>query len=384
MLLTLQIMIGIWRAVLQLPDAGLPFNFELKEHDKKYSMVIMNGDEKIETGEAALVGDSLILKLPVFDSEFRLKVNEKTMDGAWINYARKGNPAIAFHAIYGNNERFIFDSPATSKAEGRWETYFDTNTPDSSLAIGVFEQKGNKVNGTFLAAGGDHRYLAGNITGNEMWLSTFDGSHCWLYKGIINGDEMEGTFWSGNHYKSSWHAKRNEKISLTDPFAITSVVQPLHFTFPDADSNMISLDDSSFKNKAVIIQILGSWCPNCLDETAFLSKYYIENKSRGLEMIGLAFEKTPDFQRASANIKRLQTRFNVQYPLLIAGVVGKEEVMKKLQGVTNFSSYPTTIYINRSGKIEKVYSGFSGPATGMEYENYKKKFEETVVKLLHN
>ena len=30
MYLTLQIMIGVWRAVLQLPDAGMPFNFDLK------------------------------------------------------------------------------------------------------------------------------------------------------------------------------------------------------------------------------------------------------------------------------------------------------------------------------------------------------------------
>ena len=215
-----------------------------------------------------------------------------------------------------------------------------------------------------------------------MWLSTFDGSHCWLYKSVIKGDEMEGTFWSGNHYKSSWHAKRNEKIFLPDPFSVTSVNQPLKFSFPDADGKIVSLSDERFKNKAVIIQILGSWCPNCLDETAFLNKYYSDNKDRGIEVIGLAFEKTPDFQRASANIKRLQMRFNVQYPMLIAGVVGKEEVMKKLQGVQNFSSYPTTIYINKSGKVEKVYSGFSGPATGVEYEKYKVEFEETVKSLL--
>ena len=74
----------------------------------------------------------------------------------------------------------------------------------------------------------------------------------------------------------------------------------------------------------------------------------------------------------------------MQYPLLIAGVVGKEEVMKKLQGVQNFSSYPTTIFINRKGNVEKVYSGFYGPATGDEYEKYKVEFEETVTKLLND
>ena len=380
--ITLQIMVGLWRAVLLLPDATLPFNFELKQQGDQYSMVIMNGDERVQTNPATITGDSLFIRFPVFESEFRVRVKEKKLDGVWVNYARKGNPAIPFHGTYGNTHRFEFYKPAYFDIGGRWEATMDDNTPDSSLAIGVFEQKGDKAKGTFLASGGDARYLEGGVTENEMWLSTFDGSHCWLYKAVIDGNDMEGTYWSGNHYKSHWHAHRNEEITLPDPFSITSVTQPLNFTFPDADSNLVSLSDEQFKNKAVIIQILGSWCPNCIDETSFLSPYYANNKDRGLEIIGLAFEKTADFHRAAGNIRRLKERYQVEYPLLVAGVVGKEEVMKKLQGVEHFVSYPTTIYINRSGEVEKVYSGFSGPATGIEYVKYQKEFEETVEKIL--
>ena len=384
MTVTLQILIGLWRGVLALPDAELPFNFELINNDNKYSIIIMNGDERIQTSETEMEGDSLFTRLPVFDSEFRLRINDKKMDGSWVNYSRKGSPSIPFHATFGKKERFEFSKPASVDISGRWETWFDSGTPDSSLAIGVFRQDEKTVTGTFLTAGGDHRFLQGAVTGNEMWLSTFDGSHCWLYKAIIDGDVMKGTFWSGSTYTSSWHAERNQDIELPNPYSIASVNKPLIFSFPDADSNFVSLKDKRFKNKAVIVEILGSWCPNCLDETAFLSKYYIENKHRGVEIIGLSFEKTADFKRASGNIKRLLTRFNVQYPLLIAGVVGKEEVMKKLQGVQNFSSYPTTIFINRKGNVEKVYSGFYGPATGEEYEKYKVEFEETVTKLLND
>lgn len=382
MMLTLQVFIGIWRGVLTLPDAELPFNFELANNDDKYSITIMNGDERIQTTEAELIDDSLITRLPVFDSEFRLRVSSNKMDGSWVNYSRKGSPSIPFHATYGKKERFEFTKMPDVNISGRWETWFDSGTPDSSLAIGVFRQEERDVTGTFLTASGDHRFLQGTVTGNEMWLSTFDGSHCWLYKAIINGNEMKGTFWSGSTYTSSWHAKRNQEVELPNPYAITSVTQPLSFSFPDADSNFVSIKDPRFKNKAVIVQILGSWCPNCLDETAFLSKFYADNKSRGLEMLGLAFERTPDFQKASGNLKRLQKRFNVQFPLLVAGVVGKEEVMKKLQGVKNFASYPTTIYINRKGKVEKVYSGFYGPATGVEYDKFKSEFDKTVDKLL--
>ena len=126
---------------------------------------------------------------------------------------------------------------------------------------------------------------------------------------------MQGTFWSGNHSKSQWWAKRNEKIELPDATTITSVNKPLQFIFPDVDSNMVSLNDDHFKNKVVLLQIMGTWCPNCMDETVYFVDYYNKHHNEGLEIIGLAFEKTTDFKKASANVKRLQLHYQIPYPL---------------------------------------------------------------------
>ena len=160
------------------------------------------------------------------------------------------------------------------------------------------------------------------------------------------------------------------------------VNKKLQFRFPDVDSNLISLSDDRFKNKVVLLQIMGSWCPNCLDETSFFVDYYNSHHQEGLEIIGLAFEKTTDFKKASSNIKRLQQHYQIPYPLLIAGTTGKDAVINALPGITNFISYPTTIFINRKGETVKVHAGFSGPATGKDYEIYKKEFTETVQQLL--
>ncbi len=383
MIASIQILLGIWRATLTLPDASLPFNFEMKQQQGKYVMEIINGDEHIRCDEITIKDDSMFVRLPVFDSEFRLKIEGKKMQGVWINYARKEVPRIIFNARYGNVLRFIPTTTNHENVAGRWETYLDAGTLDSSLAIGVFTQKEQTVNGTFLSESGDHRYLSGIVNGDTLWLSTFDGSHCWLYKGIITGDMMQGTFWSGNHNKSNWWAKRNNKIELPDANKITSVNKPLQFTFPDADSNLISLSDKRFKNKVVLLQIMGSWCPNCLDETKYFVDYYNKHHKENLEIIGLAFEKTNDFKKASANLKRLQQRYQIPYPLLIAGSTGKDAVVNALPGITNFISYPTTIFLNRKGEVVKVHAGFSGPATGNDFEIYKKEFDETVERLLH-
>ena len=45
----------------------------------------------------------------------------------------------------------------------------------------------------------------------------------------------------------------------------------LYFSFPNLDSNIVSLDDPQYQDKVVIVQLMGSWCPNCKDETEFLT-----------------------------------------------------------------------------------------------------------------
>lgn len=57
-----------------------------------------------------------------------------------------------------------------------------------------------------------------------------------------------------------------------------------------------------------------------MDETAFLSNYYRENKNRGVEVIALGYEYSTDFVRSVKSLKKFQERFDVQYPMLITGV----------------------------------------------------------------
>ena len=150
--------------------------------------------------------------------------------------------------------------------------------------------------------------------------------------------------------------------------------------FPDTDSTLVHLSDSAFKNKVVVLQILGSWCPNCLDESAFLESYYEKNKHRGFEIIGLSFEKTDDFKRASTTVNKFRKRLNISYPLLIAST--RDKIKTTLPGLENFIAFPTTIFLDKNHKIRKIHAGFSGPATGAEYEKFKDEFSLLIDKLI--
>jgi thiol-disulfide isomerase/thioredoxin len=143
---------------------------------------------------------------------------------------------------------------------------------------------------------------------------------------------------------------------------------------------MVAFSDSQFRGKVLVVQILGSWCPNCLDESEFLTAYREANQHRGMEVVGLAFEKTDDFQRASGNVKRLRKRLNITYPILIAS--NRDKLKQVLPGLENFISFPTTIFMDKGHKIRKIHAGFSGAATGKEYEKFISEFTEFMDKLL--
>ena len=121
-----------------------------------------------------------------------------------------------------------------------------------------------------------------------------------------------------------------------------------------------------------------------MDETRFLSTFYDEYHDKGVEIVALAYERSTDFARSQASLRNVQQRFQVKYPLLITGVtVGDpqraEKTLPQLEKIVNF---PTTIFIGRTGHIEKIHTGFSGPGTGEHYEEQKKEFYATVDGLL--
>lgn len=377
----------IFRAELALrPKEDLPFKISFPKEKKE--IYIYNGKEKIVITELSKKGDTTIARLPVFDSELRFAGTD-TLKGFWINNSRTTENIIPFTAVKGENYLFFpAEEPFELNVTGKWETYFSPNTPGRSFAIGQFTQLGNKVEGTFLTTTGDYRYLEGNVSGDSLFLSCFDGSHAYLFKAVFDDDTLKGKFYSGSHWEELWVAHRGEAARLPDPERQTWVKMrhkesAFNFKFPDLKGDSVSLKDDKFKNKVVVVQLMGSWCPNCMDETAFLSGFYAKEKlkKKGFEIIGLAFEKTSDVAKARANVSRLAKRFDAKYTFLLAGTSNKDSASKKLPTLSKITSFPTTLFIDKKGRVRKIYTGFNGPATGKEYEKFKLDFYAFVRKL---
>ncbi|MDO1511211.1 TlpA disulfide reductase family protein [Maribacter confluentis] len=378
---------GIWRVELEVMDNQLlPFNLKVnKGENGEYIMKILNADEVIEVDEIKIFGDSIIMQTPVFEGYLAGTFTNSLITGSFVKESL--DRIVPFKAVYGEEERFSIKNSSKKNVSGIWETYFSPHTDDGYLGKGIFLQEDNKVTGTFRTTTGDYRYLDGVVDGDSLKLSAFDGAHAFLFTAKVTDSSMNGIFYSGNHFKEPFIASRNEGFDLPSPDSLTFIKEgydQLAFEFPNINGVTVSLADDQFKDKVVIVQLMGTWCPNCLDETKFLVNYLEQNSNEDVAIIGLAFESAKTKEKAIKAIERLTDRIGVKYPILLAqyGSYDKAEAQKKLPMLNHVLSYPTTIFIDKKGDVRKIHTGFNGPATGDKFLEFKKEFNGFIEQLL--
>lgn len=373
---------GIWRAQLTtLDNQQLPFNFAITRDARDYKMEIFNAQEVVVVDEIVINGDSIQIKMPVFEGYISGTFNDSVISGSFIKESL--DRIVPFKARFGDSTRFNTKKDPEENISGIWEAIFSADTEDEYEAKGIFTQQNNIVSGTFRTTTGDYRYLEGGISGDSLLLSTFDGAHAFLFKAKVNDSSLTGMFYSGNHFKEPFFATRNEGFELPDETSLTFLNQgyeKIDFSFPDTSGNIVSLKDERYNNKVVVIQIMGTWCPNCLDETKFLSQYLEANQNSDVEVLALAFEYAKTKELAYKAINRLVDRIEVKYPILLAqyGSSSKTKANEKLPMLNHVLSYPTTIFIDKKGKVRKIHTGFNGPATGVKYTEFKEEFHAFV------
>lgn len=378
---------GVWRAVLELQGHELPFNLEVyKNKSDGYEILLRNAEEKLLLDEVTVTGDSVNIALHIFDANIKARIQGDELVGHFIkNYDKSF--LTPFKAYYGQAYRYKRDKDQKSIPDfsGKYAVKF-IHEKDTTVSVGIFRQSGDSITGTFLTPTGDYRYLQGNIINGKMQMSAFDGNHSYMVYGEKeNGTFIKGEFYSGKAWKESWIGEKNDHAVMPDADKLTYLKKgfdKISFTFPDPDGRKVSLSDPAYKNKVVVLQILGSWCPNCLDETNFLVPWYEQNKSRDVRIIGLAYERKPEFAYASERVKKMVSKLKMTYPVLIAGINDKEKAGETLPMLNKVFAFPTTIFIGKDGKVKKIHTGFSGPGTGVYYEEFIEYYNQTINDLL--
>jgi len=363
---------GKWRAILELHPPGIPVQTGKRTKDKIVQNISEVTDGELPFTFEVVYEDATKFHIEIINGPERIKIDDIT---TWHDRASNNDSILINFPVYGTYIRAGFED---DKIEGNWFVPYP--------AIGEFEQKGNDLTGTFRTETGDYRYLAGTVQNNKAYLSCFDGSHAFLFEAKIMEDEsLLGSFQSGAHYKTIWKAFRNNEYTLGSPDTLTYLKEGydrFNFNLENINGQMVNLDEERFQNKVKIVQIMGTWCPNCRDETTFLVDYLKENKHEDLEVVAIGFERYREKEKSMNALKNYKENFGMNYELLLGGYFDKKEAAASLPMLNHILSYPTMIFIDRNNKVRRIHTGFSGPATST-YDTFVGDFKSFVNDLLN-
>jgi thiol-disulfide isomerase/thioredoxin len=388
-------LVGTWRGTLTSPGGELPFGILIEASGPGLEGWILNAEEKAPLSSVRQEGHRAILDFSWFDSTLVAELEDGALRGTWTRTYLRAITEMPFQAQKVSAPINRFESPDHSGTDldldGSWSVVFsdeDGNQP----ARGEFSEENGRVTGTFLTPTGDYRYLEGAWKQGVLRLSTFDGAHAFLFEAEGQKDgSLRGDFWSRDAYHATWTATPLDPAAaasnagLPDPWEQVSLVNPervFRFQFEDLEGRLLRHDDQRFQGKVVLINLFGSWCPNCNDEAPLLADWAEDYADEGLEVVGLAYEFTGDVKRDRGMLRRFAQRHGISYPLLLAGLSDKELARTTVPDLSALLAYPTTLFIGRDGTVRRIHSGFAGPGTGVHHQRLIAEMTEVLEELL--
>ena len=381
-----------WLALVQRKDGKLvPFQMIQTRKNNKEGWYIRNAAERIPVTEWKQKGDSVFFTLPAFEVSFRArKEGKEKLSGQFIKQTTGSRQYWPFTADAKDSQRFVSNmGSAKENITGKWDVTITRANGTTRKALAIFSQEGCNLTGTFLTPSADYRYLDGIVTGDSLKMSSFDGDNIRLFEAVITNENAisGGFFYNGYTGKERWTAVKTDSVpppEAVDPTRMREGQTRLNFRFRDLQGKWVSINDEKYRHKVVIIQLMGSWCANCLDETRFLIDFYKENHAKGVEIIALTYEYSTDPIRSKASVEKFKKLLGVPYPILMTGVTAGDDqkAAKTLPQLTDIRSFPTTLILDREGRVRKIETSFYGPGSGEYYIKYKKDFNEILDELI--
>jgi thiol-disulfide isomerase/thioredoxin len=376
-----------WRFTLDLNGDLLPFNGTFSDvKDYSATLTLRNADEEIVIEDVQLRNDSVIVQLPFFNTEMQLRIESPYMlSGVWTN-KDKIDYHIPLNAEEGQNFRFT-PTGSDRQIRSKYLVKFELGTETEYPAILLLENNVGNLTGTFLTETGDYRFLEGNIMNGSIHLGTFDGSHAFYFRADISEDSLiNGVFKSGKTYQTNWEAVADSAATLKRPEEISFVTedQPFDFELPNQDGEIVNWEKLQLDGKVVIIDIMGTWCPNCMDASRALKDLSMPYSENDLVILPVLFEYHDDLTKAKNAFSKYSEQLNIPEKFLFGGRASKKIATEKFPMLNSISSFPTLIFIGRDRKVAQVYTGFYGPGTGDYYTDFMESKKDLLQTLVNN
>lgn len=377
-----QSLAGLWDATVTVRNMEVPFRFEIAGDGENVLGSFRNGDAKFTSSSGSYQNGNLLINWDYTASRLEATVNDGIIDGKYYRDGRDAHTVYPFHA-----RRF---APPTLASEnvpsiaGLWVIPVHSDKGESAWQF-IVRQSGPEVTAAVLRIDGDTGALEGAYKDGKFVLSHFSGARPSVFEVKLLPDGSLDILENGRTKLTatrSAEAKAKGLPEPSDPSKHTSVkdpTKPFSFAFNDLSGNPVTNEDARFQGKVVLINIAGSWCPNCHDEAPFLAALYKKYRAQGLEIVALSFEEADQLQDPS-RLRAFVKKYGIEYTVLMAG--DWEQATAKLPQMANFNAWPTTFFVGRDGLVRGVHAGFPSSGSGELFTKAKEEFEARVENLL--
>ena len=258
----------------------------------------------------------------------------------------------------------------------------DTTYWDTSEGLLVLERAQDSAWATISTPTGDYRHLAGTMVDNLLILNTFDGSHLFRFNATLRHDSLvEGVFLSGTHYRTKFEGvKRASQSHVWTSGRQHVVADELQFfgTNPTGQAEVWNKDRLRRSGKqGVVVDVMGTWCPNCMDEARLLVS--LADSFPDVQFLTLGYERSTD-STALARLAQFKHELGMTWPVLLGGRASKSAAALSIPALDSIHSFPTTVFWPLSGE-PVVHKGFNGPATGEGYAKETAFFQSQLARI---
>ena len=370
---------GRWDATVIVNDLEIPFPFEIGGDGRSVIGSFFNGELAITSTDGTFENGMLVLAFAHYASKIEAAYANGRLEGQYVRGSRRPYP---FRAVrVGQTVAASSDAPSIA---GVWIIPTESNKGEKAWRF-IVRQTGAEVSGGILRVDGDTGNLTGSYRDGTFVMSHFSGARPLLLEVTLKEDGSLSLLQNRRRELvavRSDSARATELDEPTDPSRHTSVTdpnEPLRFSFPGLDGQIVTNEDPRFAGKVMLVSITGSWCPNCHDEAPFLSNLYKTYRDQGLEIVAFSFEE----EEQLANPTRLSAfieKYDLDYTFLLAGV--PDQLSEKVPQAVNLNAFPTTFMLGRDGRVRAVHAGFPSPASGSFYTEAQHEITSQIEQLL--
>ena len=386
---------GVWQGTIQSRAGIVNFQIELKaQPGGALQATLFNATDRQPFSSAEWSNGTLTLRMNYYDGVLTLHTDAAGMEGEYSRLTSKGMVHIPVSLAV--HEEPALGKPWTGPSlTGDWIFTWPSENGAEKTTRATFQQQKDMIGsdrvratGTIQPVSGDTGLLHGVVTAEpegktHFHLSRFDGIHVLAIDGDFQPDGSLKGQQGGIKALDNFTAVRATDAKTADPNALAETLThvkdpngPFRFSGLDASGKTLNQDSPEFKGKPLIVDIFGTWCPNCHDEAPVLEKLYQKYHDEGLEIVGLAYEYIDDTPRNLKQIAIYREKFGITFPLLLSGTTDQGQIAKTLPQLVGFGAFPTSIFIDRNGHVRQILAGFTGPSTGDKYQEVQQRMDE--------